>query len=130
VFEQGWQLDQDWDKATKGKKDLGGTIVASADRSKRDGAAKGADKDKDAVPDNIPFVCIICDGPYKSPVVTRCRHYFCEPCALKRYRKDPTCAACSAQTNGVFNSAKDLQKMLDRKKEREAEREEKATAEG
>ncbi|MCV5111503.1 hypothetical protein OFM52_30065, partial [Escherichia coli] len=59
----------------------------------------------------------ICRGPYSnSPVVTRCGHYFCEACALKRYRKDPSCAACGSGTNGVFNAAKRRAKLLEKKK--------------
>lgn len=111
-YKQGWQLDKEWETVTKGKKNLGGTIVASADRSKN----KGGDDDDDDVPEDIPFACIICGGPYKSPVVTRCGHYFCEPCALQRYRRDPSCAACGAGTQGVFNAAKKLQKLLEKKK--------------
>jgi len=72
--------------------------------------------------ESIPFACIICKASYKEPIVTRCGHYFCESCALKRYRKDPTCAACGAGTNGVFNSAKRLEKLLEKKRERAAKR--------
>lgn len=116
-YKQGWQLDKEWETVTKGKS-VKGTIVASADKSKV--ARDDEDDDEWAMLESIPFACIICQGPYKAPVVTRCGHYFCEPCALKRYRKDPTCAACGAGTNGVFNSAKKLQKLLDRKREKAA----------
>ena len=120
AYQQGWELDKEWEKVTKGKKNMGGTVVASADRTKTDAAAD--DDEDDAALESIPFACIICKGPYRSPISTRCGHYFCEPCALTRYRKDPTCAACGAGTNGVFNSAKRLQKLLDRKRERAARR--------
>ncbi len=37
--------------------------------------------------DELPFACFICREPWEacksSPVVTRCKHYFCEKCALK-----------------------------------------------
>lgn len=36
----------------------------------------------------------------------RCRHYFCESCALQHYRKSKRCYVCNQQTNGVFNPAK------------------------
>lgn len=114
---QGWQLDREWETVTKGKK-LRGTVVASADRTK----TEEDDDDEYAMVENIPFVCIICNGPYREPVITRCGHYFCEPCALGRYRRDPTCAACGAGTNGVFNSAKRLKKLLEKKRERAAKR--------
>ncbi|EFY88595.1 pre-mRNA splicing factor cwc24 [Metarhizium acridum CQMa 102] len=120
-YKHGWQLDREWDTVTKGKKSLGGTVVASAKRDKTDGDDDDDDND-DTLLQNIPFVCIICEESYKSPIITRCGHYFCEPCALKRYRKDPTCAACGAATNGVFNSGKRLNKLLDKKREREAQR--------
>lgn len=78
-----------------------GTIVASADRNE-----KGEDADEDdKLRENISFACFICEGTYKNPVVTKCGHCFCEPCALKRYRKDPNCAVCGTGTGGVFSSA-------------------------
>ncbi|KAL2263838.1 hypothetical protein VTK26DRAFT_4886 [Humicola hyalothermophila] len=131
-YAHGWQLDREWERVTKGKKVLAGTVVASADRRRGgnaegqrdedgDGAAAeegGEEEEEAAMLENIPFACIICRGPYRSPIVTRCGHYFCEACALKRYRKDPSCAACGAGTNGVFNAAKRLQKLLDKKRER------------
>ncbi|KAM0195125.1 hypothetical protein ACHAPA_005722 [Fusarium lateritium] len=123
---QGWQLDKEWEEVTKGKKNLGGTIIASANR---DQPAKVAEDEAEiAMLEKIPFACIICQESYREPIVTRCGHYFCEPCALKRYRKDPTCASCGAGTNGVFNSSKKLKKLLEKKKERE-ERKKKAEEE-
>ena len=117
-YKAGWQLDREWENISKGRKNLGSTVVASADRSKT--ANDDEDGEEESALDNIPFVCIICKEPYREPVVTRCGHYFCEPCALARYRRDPTCAACGTGTNGVFNSAKRLKKLLERKKERAA----------
>ncbi|KAF7548343.1 hypothetical protein G7Z17_g7112 [Cylindrodendrum hubeiense] len=115
----GWQLDREWESVTKGKKNLGGTVVASANRDKKVDAENDEDE---AMLEKIPFACIICKEPYREPIVTRCGHYFCEPCALKRYRKDPTCAACGVGTNGVFNSAKRLKKLLERKRDRAAKK--------
>ena len=113
-YKQGWQLDREWENVTKGKK-LAGTVVSSANRSKAD----EADEDDEALLESIPFACIICKEDYKNPIVTKCGHYFCESCALGRYRRDPSCAACGAGTNGVFNNAKKLKKLLERKRERE-----------
>jgi RING finger protein 113A len=113
-YKQGWALDRDWEVQTKGKK-LKGTVVSSANRQ-----ADAEDDDEDAaLLEKIPFACIICKQPYKYPVVTRCGHYYCESCALQRYKKNPSCAACGAGTNGVFNVAKNLQKILERKQKRE-----------
>ena len=36
----------------------------------------------------------------------RCKHYFCEKCALAQYRKSKRCFVCGLQTFGVFNPAK------------------------
>ncbi|CAK7270612.1 RNA-splicing factor [Sporothrix epigloea] len=121
-YKQGWQLDNEWEAVTKGKKNISGTIVASADRKKL-GAGAGDDGDDDedeALLRDIPFACVICRQGYKSPIVTRCGHYFCEKCALDRYRRDPSCAACGSATTGVFNSAKRLAKLLERKRQRAA----------
>ncbi|KAJ4439831.1 hypothetical protein ANN_07959 [Periplaneta americana] len=38
----------------------------------------------------------------------RCRHYFCERCALDHYKKSTRCYICNQQTHGVFNPAKDI----------------------
>lgn len=126
-YKQGWQLDKEWENVTKGKKVTGGTKVASANREAKDDADSD---DDDAMLENIPFACVICREAYKEPIVTKCGHYFCEMCALKRYRKDPSCAACGAGTGGVFNVAKGLKKLLDRKRERAARRRERAIEAG
>ncbi|PQE18052.1 hypothetical protein CJF31_00007923 [Rutstroemia sp. NJR-2017a BVV2] len=127
-YKAGWQLDREWENVTKGKKVVGGTKIASANRNTGD--AENDDEDEDALLENIPFACIICREKYKDPIVTKCGHYFCESCALKRYRKDPSCAACGAGTGGVFNVAKGLKKLLDRKRERARKLREEAIANG
>jgi len=125
-YKAGWQLDREWENVTKGKKVTGGTTFASANREK-DEEDSG---DDDAILEGIPFACIICTDKYKEPIVTKCGHYFCESCALKRYRKDPSCAACGAGTGGVFNVAKGLKKLLDKKRERAARQRQKAIEAG
>lgn len=76
--------------------------------------------------EDIPFACLICRKPFVDPVVTKCGHFFCSSCAIKRYSKTSKCFACGAQTQGIFNSA---QKILDRKEKiralKQEEREEK-----
>lgn len=61
-----------------------------------------SDSDSD---EDIPFACLICRQPYTDPVVTRCGHYYCSSCAVKRYAKNPKCLACGAPTGGIFNRA-------------------------
>ena len=127
-YKQGWQLDKDWETVTKGKK-LTGKTVASANRNKAAEEAEGSDDD-DAMLEGIPFACIICKEPYKNPIITKCGHYFCESCALQRFRKTPSCAACGAGTSGVFNGAKSLKKLLDKKRARAQKKREKAIENG
>ncbi|KAF2456758.1 hypothetical protein BDY21DRAFT_286919 [Lineolata rhizophorae] len=127
-YKAGWALDKEWETATKGKK-LSGTVVASAKRDAK--LHDSSDEEDAALLEKIPFACIICKEPYKQPVVTKCGHYFCERCALKRYaNKKPDCAACGAGTGGVFNGAKNLKRILDRKAAREKRRREKAKEQG
>ncbi|KAJ8306884.1 hypothetical protein KUTeg_014968, partial [Tegillarca granosa] len=38
--------------------------------------------------------------------IYRCKHYFCEKCALAQYKKTKRCFVCNEQTMGVFNPAK------------------------
>lgn len=125
-YKQGWQLDRDWEVNTKGKK-VSGTTVASANRT---GQSTQDDEDDEALLESIPFACIICKKSYTNPIITKCGHYFCEACALKRYRKDPSCAACGSGTGGVFNTAKKLNRLLERKREREREKRDKAIEAG
>lgn len=123
-YKQGWQLDRDWEVDTQGKK-LTGRTVASANRSAKN---REDDQDDEKLLESIPFACIICKQSYSNPIVTKCGHYFCEACALKRYKKDPSCAACNASTGGTFNVAKKLNGLLDRKREREKQKSEAAEA--
>ncbi|GCC21141.1 hypothetical protein chiPu_0019608 [Chiloscyllium punctatum] len=62
--------------------------------------------------DDLPFKCFICRNSFTSPVITKCKHYFCESCALQHYHKSKRCYVCNQQTNGVFNPAKELMAKL------------------
>jgi RING finger protein 113A len=79
---------------------------------------EASDSDSDG---DIPFACLICRKNFTAPVVTRCEHYFCSACAIKRFAKTPKCAACGAPTGGIFNRAdKIIEKMNKKRKEKEA----------
>lgn len=41
-------------------------------------------------------------------MVTRCKHYFCEQCALKQNAQSGKCFVCNQTTNGIFNVAHDI----------------------
>jgi Zinc finger, C3HC4 type (RING finger) len=58
-------------------------VVANINKSR----VEEQEDEEDAMLEDIPFACIICKGPYMEPVVTRCGHYFCQTCVLKRYRE-------------------------------------------
>ncbi|KAF7587500.1 RNA-splicing factor [Aspergillus hancockii] len=125
-YKQGWELDRDWEINTKGKKLSGNVVSQRGDKSTKD----EDDEEDEELLENIPFACIICKKPYQNPIVTKCGHYFCESCALQRYRKSPSCAACGAGTGGVFNTAKKLNDLLEKKRERARKRREQAIADG
>ncbi|KAF8357438.1 rnf-113, partial [Pristionchus pacificus] len=58
--------------------------------------------------DLFPERCPICREEFNNPVVTRCKHYFCERCAIVSFKKSKKCRVCDQNTAGVFNPAKDL----------------------
>ncbi|XP_075385724.1 E3 ubiquitin-protein ligase RNF113A-like [Tenrec ecaudatus] len=64
--------------------------------------------------EEIPFKCFICRQTFQNPVVTKCRHYFCERCALQHFRSTSRCYVCDQQTNGIFNPAKELIAKLEK----------------
>ncbi|KKK14014.1 CCCH and RING finger protein [Aspergillus rambellii] len=131
-YKQGWELDREWDVSTKGKA-VKGKVVSQRGAKAGDGDSGDGDGDGDEDEDlleNIPFACILCKKPYQNPILTKCGHYFCESCALQRYRKNPSCAACGAGTGGVFNVAKKLNHLLERKRARARKRREQAIENG
>lgn len=73
--------------------------------------------------ENIPFKCLICRQSFETPVVTKCKHYFCQKCALNHFRTSSRCYVCQAQTFGIFNPAKEIARRL---KQKEIERQERS----
>jgi len=97
----GWQLDKLAENAPKDVEDE-------------------SDDDDD---DDVPFACLICRKHYTDPVVTRCGHYFCSACAIKRFAKTPKCLACGAPTGGIFNRADKILEKINKKREVKGEKE-------
>ena len=128
-YKQGWELDREWEIGTKGKQ-LGGKVTSHRRGGNNKQGEEDDEDDEDEFLESIPFACIICRKPYQNSIVTKCGHYFCESCALQRYRKSPSCAACGAGTGGVFNTAKKLNQLLEKKRERARQRREQAIAAG
>ena len=58
----------------------------------------------------------MCKRTYRDPVVTTCDHYYCESCALTRYKKDPGYAICGLTINGISKSAKKSKRFLGKKR--------------
>ncbi|KDQ07171.1 hypothetical protein BOTBODRAFT_39005 [Botryobasidium botryosum FD-172 SS1] len=95
TYLQGWQLDK---------------LAAS---STQPAAAAESDSEEE----DVPWACYICRKPYTDPVVTRCSHYFCSACAIKRFAKTPKCAACGAPTGGIFNRADKVISKMEAKRQ-------------
>ena len=47
--------------------------------------------------------------------MTKCKHYFCEHCALRQYQKSKLCFVCEEPTGGTFNIAHDIIKKFKEK---------------
>lgn len=93
-YKHGWQMELD-DKFSK----------------KDDDSDGGEDDSKYEIhsdEEQLPFKCFICRESFTDPVVTKCKHYYCEKCALSQFKKSSRCFICNQQTNGVFNPAKAL----------------------
>ncbi|XP_012681343.1 E3 ubiquitin-protein ligase RNF113A [Clupea harengus] len=92
-YKHGWQIERELDEGRYGANDEENYEISSDD-------------------EDFPFKCFICRESFKNPIITKCRHYFCETCALQHYRKSKRCYVCNVQTNGVFNPAKELMSKL------------------
>ncbi|KAL3536717.1 hypothetical protein ACH5RR_000083 [Cinchona calisaya] len=104
-YKPGWQLEREWDEAEKVRK----RNLALGLQDEDEGAAEKSDEDDD---DSLPFACFICRQPFVDPVMTKCKHYFCEHCALKHHAKNKKCFVCNQPTLGIFNTAFELRKKM------------------
>ncbi|XP_044744635.1 E3 ubiquitin-protein ligase RNF113A [Coccinella septempunctata] len=99
-YKHGWQLEREWAEGNYGHDD---------------------DDDKkyeiNSDDEDLPFKCLLCRKSFVEPVVTKCKHYFCEKCALARFKKSSRCFACNAQTSGIFNPARNLMEKLKKREE-------------
>lgn len=104
-YKAGWQIDKEWEEEQRLKAKLGSVPEENYEINSDD--------------EKFPFACHICRQDFVNPVVTRCQHYFCQACALKRHKKFPKCAVCGTQTQGIFNTASLLIRKLKERKERD-----------
>ncbi|NWW59238.1 R113A protein, partial [Ifrita kowaldi] len=96
-YKHGWQMERELDEGCYGINNNKNYEVNSEE-------------------EDTPSKCFICSGSFKNPVVTKCRHRFCESCALQHHRKSQRCCLCGKQTNRVFNPAKELTAKLGKRK--------------
>ncbi|ESP02996.1 hypothetical protein LOTGIDRAFT_185777 [Lottia gigantea] len=99
-YKHGWQLEREMDEGRYGQHENENYEISSDE-------------------DELPFKCFICRKYFTDPIITKCKHYFCEKCALNHYRKSKRCFVCNEQTNGVFNPAKELISKMKKQKEEE-----------
>ncbi|KAK7345672.1 hypothetical protein VNO77_16280 [Canavalia gladiata] len=104
-YKSGWQLEKEWEEAEKARRMR---LAAGEDVDEEEGANL-TDEDDD---DSLPFACFICRKPFVDPVVTKCKHYFCEHCALKHHAKNKKCFVCNQPTLGIFNVAHEIRKKM------------------
>jgi RING finger protein 113A len=98
-YKAGWQLDKEWEEREKAKKASEAAAVAGM-LAEAEGGAGGGAAEEEVVEDDLPFACFICRrlwAEVRDPVVTRCKHYFCEQCALQHHAKTKTCATCNVR---------------------------------
>ncbi|CAM9538806.1 E3 ubiquitin-protein ligase RNF113A [Lampetra fluviatilis] len=88
-YKHGWQIERELEEGRYGATAEENYEVSSGD-------------------EDLPFKCFICRESFQHPVITKCKHYFCEKCALQHYKKSKRCFVCGQQTMGVFNPAKEL----------------------
>lgn len=104
-YKHGWEIERDWE-------------AGKLKEAKEDEFLVTESEDED----QLPFSCFICRNSFHNPVITRCKHYFCEKCALDHHRKTKRCAACNEKTEGIFNVARDiLAKMAERNRNKTQE---------
>lgn len=130
-YKHGWQIDKEIEEGTYAAKDVRQYAVSDSDDSD----------------DELPFACYICRESFTNPVVTKCKHYFCEKyvggrgkggkgleprssrctpssrCALEHHRKNKKCFVCGQPTGGYFTPAKDLKAKL-KERDEQLERQE------
>ncbi|VDN05979.1 unnamed protein product [Thelazia callipaeda] len=92
-YKHGWEMERDYTSGRMNENDADKYRISSEDEDDNDDS-------------NLPFKCFICRQSFVNPVVTNCKHYFCEKCALSHFQKSPKCYVCECNTMGIFKVAK------------------------
>ncbi|XP_057778637.1 zinc finger CCCH domain-containing protein 1 [Salvia miltiorrhiza] len=103
-YKSGWQLEKEWDEKEKARTRK---MAMGMKGGEDDESPAESDEDDDNA---LPFACFICREPFVDAVVTKCKHYFCEHCALKHHAKNKKCFVCNEPTYGIFNTAFEIRK--------------------
>jgi RING finger protein 113A len=116
-YKSGWELEREWEEEQKRKREA---LLKGWDPDKGD-----ADEEEEEEEDELPIACWACRKPWeecKDPVVTRCKHYFCEKCALAGSTKGGgRCGVCNEPTKGIFNVAHDIIKRMKKQQEQQGQ---------
>eukprot|EP00794_Sanderia_malayensis_P005944 gene5944-6634_t len=107
-YKHGWQLEREYQAGEYNKNDPHEYEISSDE-------------------EELPFACLMCRNSFTNPVVTKCKHYFCEKCALQHFKKTSRCYVCMEQTSGVFNPAKDIIKKMKQQSTEKTQETEKET---
>lgn len=106
-YKTGWELEKEWEEQQ---------------RQKRMGIKRNEENYEIHPDEDIPFACFICRKPFTDPIQTKCRHFFCEQCALKTFKKDMKCKICGENTFGSFSAVdKKTKEKLDQRLKRAIE---------
>lgn len=97
-YKHGWQLEREAELGLDKKRENMSHYEVSSDEE-----------------DDLPFKCYICRQSFTNPMVTKCKHYFCEACILKHLKKTRKCFVCDANTEGIVKPARDLMARLQKK---------------
>ena len=105
-YKAGWEVERDWEAEQKKKEAK--RLDEEQRRARGETVMPEGGKGSAGEKAGLPFACYICREGFKQPVVTSCKHYFCERCALQRYAKTSRCAVCGKETQGAFGIAREL----------------------
>ena len=113
-YKSGWELEREYEEEQKRKREA---MLSGWDPDKEGGEHEEEAEEED----ELPIACWTCRQPWEEcksdPVVTRCKHYFCEKCALGSSMKGGRCGVCNEATKGIFNIAQDILKKMKKKQQ-------------
>jgi len=101
-YKSGWEMEKEWDEEQKKKSQKFQVSTSKIDFSVDD------EPEEEEESDGLPTECPLCHKKFKNPVVTTCKHYFCEKCAFEHFKTSKRCLMCQKPLNGIFNVANEI----------------------